>query len=153
MIIQQPAANTTIYATNPTDQSVTGNTAPQSTPLSLELQPNSSYSLELNAPFNLAGIVPGYKFILNGPTSPLRTCINPRIVTSLGTIVSQGIITGFGTGSVAALATASNHVFEARGVVATTEGGTLSLSFAQNVSDAAAIMLRAGAYISATKIS
>lgn len=104
--------------------------------------------------FNLAGAASGYKFAITGPTTPA----NVRYRTAVFNGVSPGALSAavalgaFGTSVGVTLAQSGDHYAEIEGVVEGGGAGSVTLQFAQNVSDAAAITIKRGSILIAQRI-
>lgn len=139
---------------NSSDQSLTSQTSPQdATGISVAVDANKAYSFRLYAPFNLAGVVSGYKFQLVGPNSPTNYIATYKLFTSLGALLGEATQTSLSTLISGALATIGDHLIEINGLLENgVNSGTLKLQFAQNTSDGSAIVLKRGSFIELQEI-
>lgn len=148
VLISPPAVMQT--ARSSSDQAISSSTVlTDATGLSVILEPNKKYRFYLNASFNLAGILSGYKFQIVTPTSPTNYLANIQILNGvLGTLLNAVVHTAGSTVINAALATTGNHMLKITGMIENgANAGTLKLQFAQNVSDSSAITLKRGSYL------
>lgn len=131
-------------------QAVTSSTAlVDDNTLTLPVTASHNYGFEYFVPFNLAGIASGYKFAINGPSSPTSVVYTIQVY-NLTTGVSVLIGRGGAFDSVVAgsLATIGDHVAVIRGTLRNgVNSGNMVLRFAQNVSDIGAITVAADASV------
>jgi hypothetical protein len=137
------------------DQAITSSTTfADATGVTIALEANKVYRFLVHVPFNLAGIISGYKFQLLGPTSPTNYIASTKLLNTVaGTLLGATVQTALGTAVNGGLATSGNHVFEVSGVIENgANAGSLKLQFAQNVSDGSAITIKRGAFIQVFEI-
>lgn len=128
------------------DQSVSSSTTlTDAEGLSFFLSANETYQFDLWAPFNLAGVVSGYKFQLSLPSGVVALTETSEILNgitaSLVVVRVDATVTTFS----GALASAGDHILRLQGTVENgSTAGLLKLQFAQNVSDSSAITIKRG---------
>lgn len=148
LLISPPAVMQTNRSAS--DQGISSSTAlTDATGLSVNLEPNKKYRFYINASFNLAGILSGYKFQIVTPTSPTNYIANVQILNGvLGSLLNAVVHTAGSTVVSGGLATTGNHILKINGLIENgANAGSLKLQFAQNTSDSSAITLKRGSYI------
>jgi len=146
-------ANAAIVVVQGADHPVTNNTLVSSAYLTVPLLANTSYQFEINAPFNVAGVVSGYKFQMLGPASPTFASVTQQATGggALGVLALN--IVALGVSLAAGLLSSGDNVFVARGTIVNgANAGNLTLQFAQNTTNASAITLKRGGYMIVRKI-
>jgi len=136
--------------------SVTSSTAlATATGMVLTVATGQTWNIRGFFPFSVAGTAPGAKFALT-PSGALTSYVASWLMWDLTTATkvlfsgdTQVAQAAFG----ATLNVTGDHLQEVNATIVFAAAGTLSLQFAQNVSDAAASVLIAGSFMECTLVS
>ena len=129
------------------DQAVANSTTlTDDTDLSFAVTASRTYCFRLSIPFNLAGVVSGYKFQLSLPSGLTSLVWNGQVYNAVSlALVSVQVLTSVTVIS-GALATSGDHLLQMEGTVEVGgTGGSLTLQFAQNTSSGSAITVKKNA--------
>ena len=146
-LVQYRATDGTAYTSQTTLQS--------DDVLILPVQANRAYRVEAFLPFNLAGIVSGYKLGLSGPASPSNVAISARVDNAVtGLLALSAIATALGLIIGGGLASAGNHFAHFEGTFENGANvGSLTVQIAQSTTDGSAIKLLRGARLVLTPLN
>lgn len=136
------------------DQPVTSSTTlTNDTDLFFPVQANKKYAFRFLIPFNLAGILSGYKFQVSTPSAPSSFVHTARIENgATGGMVGLSVLTSISP-QAGALATTGDHAGVWEGTLENgVNAGNLQFQFAQNVSSAPAITIKRGAYLTIMEV-
>lgn len=126
------------------DQAVTASTTFVATDLTTSVAASQKCKVRFFVPFTLAGTASGIKFQVNAPASPTAYVSSVSIIEDDGTVFGNVVTTEGAQG--VTIDNAGNHLAIVEATVENgTTAGSVTLEFAQNVSDAgAATVLRGG---------
>ena len=132
------------------DQSITSSTTlTNDTELFAPVEANKNYHFRASVPFNLAGVVSGYKFTFASPSGHTNFVCTPLIYNGgTSTLLTVAPITTPGTAVAGALATSGDHYAAWEGVLENgASAGNINFQFAQNTSNGSAITVKRGAIL------
>lgn len=127
------------------DQTISSNATFQNSELVVALEPNARYLLRMWLGYN-SGVTPGFKTTFTAPTGAackLNGIGGPTNAPFNSTSLTSTLTWG---------GSASEVHGEMSGEVTTTDGGNLTLQFAQSTSNASNTTLRAGSYLELQRI-
>lgn len=122
--------------------------------LNYGLEAGGIYHFKFYIPFNLAGILSGFKFAINGPVTPTMANYTIQVYNqtsgSLGGSITAGVLdTATGLG----LTAIGDHVAKAEGsIIVGAAGGSLVWRFAQNLSSGSALTILPGATLQVWRV-
>lgn len=143
------------------DQSLTAQTTLQNaTSLSVGLLANTAYLFRAELQLNLAAAVSGLKLGMTGPSAPTSLIINAlsQLTVNTAPISAQNSVGAFGTLLTLAAAafnpTTGLKFARIWGVIRNgANAGNLTVQFAQNVSDAGAVTMKAGSLLEVERLN
>lgn len=140
-----------LFVTKAADQSLDTSITPTAiTSFSLDLLAGKTYKFRAYVPFSLAGVASGYRFQVTGPATPTIITYSMKAYNGVnGTLALMAVKTALSSELTGALAAIGTHCLEVDGTIKTDGAGSLGIEFAQNVSDAGAIVVLKGAYLEA----
>ena len=140
-----------LFVTKAADQSLDTSITPTAiTSFSIDLLAGKTYKFRAYVPFSLAGVASGYRFQVTGPATPAIITYSMKAYNGVnGTLALMSVKTALSSELTGALAAIGTHCLEVDGTIKTDGAGSLGIEFAQNDSDAGAIVVLKGAYLEA----